>query len=245
MKLLVLVLAAFLLILILASASVLKVGIKRDLKGNVSAVFLEKENGVLKLNLEFFNTGSIAYKARARLDIINSTEIVFTGWSKEETLMPGEAKNFEIFYYSQKKENLTARIRVYYANEIFEKKLNFTLENEKTPENIFQVKNFRTYDDYIRFEVKSSKPLKVIVMPRDYMPGWIFEQGKIELEANKNTEVVIPFEPQVWFSHDILVEIVSEDGSYYYSNSFSLEKEQGLIKYIHLLTDKISVAFNL
>ncbi len=245
MKIIVFTLIIFLLILILTSASVLKVGIKRELEGNITAIFSESKNGVLNLNLEFFNTGSIAYKVRARLDILNSSEIIFTGWSKEETIMPGEAKNFEVFYYSEKTENLTSRIRVYYANEIMEKWLNLTLENKKSPENVFQVKNFRVYDDYLRFEVKSSKPSTVIIIPRNYMPGWVFEQKKIELEANKNTEVVIPFKPQVWFSHDVLIDIVSEDGSYYYSNSFYLEKEQGLMKYIHLLTDKISLALNL
>jgi len=155
MKLTIFALIVFLLILVLTSASVLKVGIKRELEGNITAIFSESKNGVLRLNLEFFNTGSIAYKARARLDVLNSSEVIFTGWSKEETVMPGEAKNFEVFYYSEKTENLTSRIRVYYANEIMEKWLNFSLENKKTPENVFQVKNFRVYDDYIRFEVKS------------------------------------------------------------------------------------------
>lgn len=245
MKIIAFILITFLLIIFLTSASVLKVGIKAELKGNISAIFSETENGILKLNVEFFNTGSVAYKARARLDVLNSSEITFTGWSKEETLMPGEAKNFEIFYYSQKTENLTARLRVYYGNEIMERFFNFSLENEKKPENIFQVKNFRVYDDYIRFEVKASKPLKIVAIPRNYMLGWIFEQKQVELQENKNTEVVINFKPQVWFSHEILIEIVSEDGSYYYSNSFYLEKEEGLIKYIHLLTDKLSVALNL
>jgi hypothetical protein len=245
MKLIIFALIVFLLILFLTSASVIKVGIKKELKGNITAIFPESKNGVLSLTLEFFNTGSIAYKARARLDVLNSSEVIFTGWSKEETVMPGEAKNFEVFYYSGKTENLTSRIRVYYANEIMEKWLNFSLENKKVPENVFQVKNFRVYDDYIRFEVKSSKPLTAIIIPRNYMPGWIFEQKKVELEANKNKEVVIPFNSQVWFSHDILLEIVSKDGSYYYSNSFYLEKEKGLMKYIHFLTDKISVALNL
>jgi hypothetical protein len=52
-------------------------------------------------------------------------------------------------------------------------------------------------------------------------------------------------EVRVGIGYDILLEIVSEDGSYYYSNSFYLEKEKGLMKYVHFLTDKISVALNL
>ncbi|MEM7825822.1 MAG: hypothetical protein QW412_03115 [Candidatus Aenigmatarchaeota archaeon] len=245
MKKMALALTFFFLIVILASASVVKVGVEKELKGNISAVFFEAENGLLKLNLEFFNSGSIAYRARVSFDVINSSKVFFTGWSKEEVLMPGEAKNFEIFYYSRKTEKLNGRVRVYYGNEIVERELEFNLTSEKPYENIFQVKNFRVYDDYIRFEVKSSKSTKAIVIPKDYMPGWIFEQKKVDLEEKKNKEVIIPFKPQVWLSHNILIEIVSEDGNYYYSNSFNLEKEEGLIKYLHLLTDKLSVIFNL
>ncbi|MEM5834272.1 MAG: hypothetical protein QXQ69_00275 [Candidatus Aenigmatarchaeota archaeon] len=245
MKSLILLLVVFLLFFFLSSASILKVGIKPELKGNFSAIFYEAKDGILKLNLEFFNTGSVAYKARVRLDVLNSSEILFTGWSKEETLMPGEAKNFELFYYSPETENLTLRLRVYYANEMLEKYLNITLENQKKPENIFQVKNFRVYDNYIRFEVKANQSLKVFVIPSNFLPGWVFEQKKLEIKENKNTEVVIPFSYQVWFPHEIKLEIVSEDGNYYYSNLFYLEKEEGLIKYINQIKDKLSVALNL
>ncbi|MCS7106096.1 MAG: hypothetical protein NZ942_02155, partial [Candidatus Aenigmarchaeota archaeon] len=210
-----------------------------------SALFYETKNGVLKINLEFFNTGSIPYKARARFDILNSSEIVFTGWSKEETLMPGEAKNFELFYYSSKTENLTSRLRIYYANEIIEKYFNLTLEKKKNPEDIFQVKNFRVYDNYLRFEVKANKSTKIFVIPSNFLPGCIFEQAEVELKENKNTEIILPFSCQVWFPHEITVEIVNEDGSYYHSNSFYLEKEKGLLKYVNLIIDKISVALNL
>jgi hypothetical protein len=231
----------------LVSAQVVKIGIKMNLEGKMSAFFYNISNGVLKINQEFFNTGSVAYKARVRLDIIDSKEIIFTGWSDEKSLMPGERKNFEIYYYTpQTLKEVIARIRVYYGLEIVEKEVGFKIENEQIPENIFKIKNLRIYDDHLRFEVRANNSLEnVIIIPKNYTLGWIFEQKKIEnLKADKNTEIVIPYKENVWMPHEMAIDIVTEDGKYYSTYSFKLKKEKGLLKYIHYLTDKLSLLLN-
>lgn len=232
----------------LASAQMIKIGVKPELKGNISALFYNISNGVLRINPELYNSGSIPYKSAARLDILNSTDTIFTGWSKEEELMPGERRDFEIFYYTPRAlENLTAKIRMYYGFEVIEQKIELKIENVQTPKDVFQIKNFRAYDDFIKFQLRSSEPLKnVLIIPRDYMMGWMFEQKKIEnLEGNRNTEVVLPYKPSVWLSHNITIDVVTEDGGYYSTNSFSLQREKGILKYIHYLTDKLSLILNL
>jgi hypothetical protein len=233
---------------VLILAQLVKVGIKMNLKGEMSAFFYNTSNGILEVNLEFFNSGSVAYKARARLSIINSTDILFDGWSDEKTLMPGERKVFEIYYYTPETfEDLTARIRVYYGKELVEHKFKLRIENEQTPEGIFEIKNFRTYDDYLRFEIKTNKSVEnVLIIPEKYMMGWIFKQEKIEsLHPNKNTEIILPYKTEVWIPHEIVLGIVTKDGKYYSSYSFKLEKERGLWKFIHYITDKLSVLLNL
>lgn len=232
----------------LVSAQTIKIGVKMELKGNISAIFYNVSNGVLRINPEFYNSGSVAYSARARLDILNSTDIIFTGWSREEMLMPGERKDFEIFYYTSKTlENITARIRIYYGFEMVERKIELKIESMQASEDIFQIKNFRTYDDSIKFQLRSSKNLKnVLIIPRDYMISWMFEQKRIEnLNKNRNTEVVLPYEASAWLSPNITIEVVTEDGRYHSVSQFSLQKEEGILKYIHYLTDKLSLVLNL
>ena len=237
----------FLLFLVpLVSAGFVEIGVKMEVRGNVSALFYNISNGVLKLNLEFFNTGSVAYKARARLDILNSTDTIFTGWSNEETLMPGQRKSFDIYWYSPRTENkLVAKLRVYHGKEIVEREMKFKVKNIQTSEDVITIKNFRTYDEFIKFQIRSTKPLKnVLVIPKDYMIGLIFEQKKIEnLDGNKNIEVIIPYEADVWFPYDITIDVVTDDGKYYSTFSFNLQKEKGLWKYIHYLTDKLDLFF--
>jgi len=228
-------------------AGVVKIGVKMGVKGEISALFYNTSNGVLKVNPEFYNTGSVAYKVRIRLDILNSTDIIFTGWSKEETLMPGERKNFEIYWYTPRTENIVAKLRAYYGKEITERETKFKVEKNQTLEDVFQIKNFRTYDDSIKFQIRSNKSLNnVLVIPKNYIMGWVFEQKKIEnLNANQNVEVIIPYEADVWFSHDINIHVVTEDGRYYSDFSFTLQKEKGLWKYIHYIIDKFNLFFNL
>jgi hypothetical protein len=228
-------------------AGVVKIGVKMGVKGDISALFHNISNGVLKVNPEFYNTGSVAYKVRVRLDILNSTDIIFTGWSKEETLMPGERKNFEIYWYTSRTENIVAKLRAYYGKETIEREMRYKVENNQSSEDFFQVKFFRTYDDFIKFQMRSNKSLSnVLVIPKNYMMGWIFEQKKIEnLNANQNIEVIIPYKADVWFSHDINIDVVTEDGRYYSVFSFNLQKEKDLWKYIHYITDKLNLFFNL
>jgi hypothetical protein len=231
----------------IASAGVIKIGVKTELKGEISAFFYNASNGVLKMNPEFYNSGSVPYKARARLSIVNSTDVIFTGWSKEETLMPGERKSFEIYWYTPSTGNIVAKLRFYYGKETIEREVKSKVVNTQTSEDVFLIKNFRTYDDSIKFQIRSTEPLKnVIVIPNNYMMGWLFEQNKIEnLDENKNTEVVIPYESSVWFSHNVTIDVVTEDGKFYSTLTFNLQKERGFEKYAHYIADRFNLLFNL
>lgn len=246
MKAIALVLA-LILILPVAIAGIIEIEVKMKLSGKATITSLQRFNNVVKLVTEFYNTGSVPYKARARLDILNESNLIFSGWSEEKELMPGERKEFEIFWLSSSEaKNLTARIRVYFGNEIFEENRSFNIDYVRSSESIFQIKNFRTYDNYVRFEVRANQSLeKVIVIPSDYMHGWIFEQVKIEnFTSNKNIEVKIPYIPTIWREGKVKINVFTEDGKYYSSQTFELKKEKGPLKYLHMIYDKLSLIFN-
>jgi hypothetical protein len=231
----------------LVSAGIVKIGVKMGVKGEISALFYNASNGVLKISPEFYNTGSVAYKTRFRFDIMNSSDIIFTGWSKEEALMPGERKNFEVYWYTPTTKNIVAKLRAYYGKEIIEREIKTKVKNNLTYEDVFQIKNFRTYDDFIKFQLRSNKTLSnVLIIPKNYMMGWIFEQKKIgNIEENRNIEVIIPYETEVWLSHDITIDVVTEDGKYYSVFSFNLQKEKGFWKYFNYIRDQLNLFFNL
>lgn len=236
-----------LLILPLAIAGVIEIEVKMKLSGKANVISLERLNNIVKSSIEFYNTGSVPYKARARLDILNESELIFSGWSSEEELMPGERKNFEIYWLSDSEaKNLTARIRVYFGNEVLEENRSLSIDYVRSYEDIFQIKNFRTYDNYVRFEIRANQTLEnIIVVPSDYIHGWIFEQVKIKtLTSNKNTEVKISYIPTIWREDKVRINVFTEDGKYYSSKNFELKKEKGLLKYLHIIYDRLSLIFN-
>ena len=240
-------LLALIIFIVISSAAVIEIEVKMKLDGKISFFSLERMNNIVKASTEFYNTGSVAYRARARLDILNGSGLIFSGWSKEKVLMPGERKTFEIYWYSPSKaKNLTARLRIYFGNEIKEVNKTLSIDYVKSSQDIFQIKNFRTYDGHIKFQIRASQSLKdVIVLPSDYMQGWIFEQAKLEeLKANKNTEVTLSYEPTVWMPSEVTIHVFSLDGKFHTSKTFELKKEKGIWKYLHYLYDKLSLILN-
>ncbi|MEM5879516.1 MAG: hypothetical protein QXU74_03430, partial [Candidatus Aenigmatarchaeota archaeon] len=83
-----------------AKATIIEVEIPKSLEGNLSSFSYDSSKDIMKFQFEFYNTGSTAYKTRIRLDLINNSKIVFTGWSNEKILMPGDRNNFEVYLSS-------------------------------------------------------------------------------------------------------------------------------------------------
>jgi hypothetical protein len=201
----------------------------------------EPINNVYEFKIGLFNNGSIGYKTRARLDIVNNSNILFTGWANKFALNPGDEKSSNIYWYDPDVTgNVTARIRVYYASEIAEYgDINLQIGNKMVPEDIFKIYDFRTYDDYIRFDLATNHSVEnLILFPSRYPKGWVFEQKKIEsLENGRSIEVVIPYEAEVFTPGHIEITAVTKDGKYFKRASFPLEKESGFFMYINLLID--------
>jgi len=245
MKLLTL-LFIILILIPLVSAGVIEIEVKMKLNGKINFFSLERKNNVIRAISEFYNSGSVPYKVRARLDVLKNGELIFTGWSEEKDLMPGERKDFEIYWISLEEGNFESRIRFYFGNEIAEENKSFRIDYVKAPKDVFLIKNFRCYEDYLRFEIRANQSLdNVIVTVSDYMHGWVFEQVKLNLTENRNKEVKIRFYPTVWRESLVKINVFTEDGSYYSSSNFYLKKEKGLLKYLHMLYDKLSLIFNL
>lgn len=259
---------------IVVSAQMVEVNVIEILRGKISAIsYNSTVDKVFKATIEFYNTGSAGYKTRIRMDVFNESlneslesnllesGLVYRGWSKEISMVPGVRKNFHIYWYPYNVSgNFTAKLRAYYGGEISEfREIQLEVKDVPTPADVFEIKRFRAYDDYVKFDLKIkgsstdsiaepvTEPItNVIILPSDYPMGWIFEQTKIDRMGRNDVKlVVLPYEPSLWEPTNITINVVTEDGKYFTSRSFALEKEAGALKYIHYITDSIMNFFKI
>lgn len=219
-------------------AQIIDVNIKGVLSEEVRAVSYDSsiESKPFKIGFELFNTGSIGYTARARLDVFDNDTLVYTGWSDEKTFLPGYHERFYLYWYPSDVGNYTGQVMVYYANEVKElDPVRFEVKSRIVPKKTIEIIDFKTYDEEVELKIKSNQSLEnVIIIPSEYPPGWIFEQRMIKnLEKNEIKKVGIPYKPSLWKESNVRIEIVTENGEYYMTGSFLLERETGLRRFLH------------
>lgn len=242
MKKLIFFVIIFPLITLLANAIMIRVGIKERLDGEISFFNMKEILNLVKFEIEFYNTGSIDYKARGRVDILNNSEIIFTAWSKEVYLSPGDRKKFNLYWFSNNSGNFTIRVRVYYGNEIEEKLFRFRKNYFNQSLKNIEISPIRVYDNFLVFDLKTEKNVsKVIIIPDNFPTTWIVEQKEIEINRRKTAS--IDYLPITLREREGKIIVVSSDGKYFGEKKFVFKKEIGLKYYILLLIDKIKLAF--
>ena len=228
-------------------SSLIEVGVPESLKGKINSLVYDNASNIVKFPIEFYNTGSVPYKARIKAEILYDNETVFNGWSKERELMPGDKKVFDIYWYNKSSGAYLVKLKAYFGNEImeygkFELRINRNLE----PEDIFEIKNFRTYDDYIIFDVQSKEDLNnLIVMPNKYPLGWIFEQKEItNITKDIPKTVVINYYPSLWIPSNASLAIAAGKGKYYTEKTLEMKKNEGLVGLFYYIIDRVRIAFS-
>lgn len=233
----ILIIGILVLVFVSINAQKIDVEISQILDGKISAISYDKKiKDVFKIKVEFYNTGSLGYRSRIRLDILNNTDLLFTGWSQEKPLKPSDRAVFNVYWYPYNlRGKFTGKIRVYYANEIKTDDIDVEVKDVSIPIQAIEITDFKTFDDEIEISLKSNETLKnVIIIPSGYPLGWIFEQTKIE-SMNKDhvKKVWLPYKPSLWEPANVKIEIVTEDGEYYTTKTFSLEREGRLSQFFH------------
>ena len=247
MKIHITFLITFFFILGTVTAVQVKIDILEIADGRIIAPTSMNISGILRIDPEFVNTGSTAYKARTKLDILRDNDIIFTGWSDEKEIFPGDRKTFSIYWYlPNAHEELSGKLNIHYANTI--KEYDIIPLNINTPpisDNPFQIYDFRTYDNYIRFDVNSIRDSHdVIIFISDIPVGWIFEQKRLTaIKENRDIEIVIPYSASIFNSRPITITIVSDDGRFYAEEEFILEKEEGLLFHFNHFIDSLKNFF--
>jgi hypothetical protein len=238
---------SFLILSGIAYSSSIEVGINEVLKGSAISINYDNSSSLVKFSTEFFNTGSVGYSARAKLEVLNNDTLLFSGWSDEKSLAPGDRQKFDIYWYGNQTGQYQAGIKVYYGNEIMEyKKFNFTLSDVAEPKDAFEIYGFRTYDDLVVFDIFSREDVKnVTIIPSKYTYGWIFEQKQIDSMAKNTTRlVVMKYYPTMWSPSTADFSIVSDGGKFYTQRSLVMKKESGLSGMLLSVLDSLRIAFS-
>ncbi len=241
----IIILICFLFLIGIAYSAVIEVGVAENLKGKISSITYDNSSNLIKFSIEFYNTGSVPYKARIKIEIFNNSEVIFNGWSQEKDFMPGEKKLFDIYWYNNNTGKYFAKLKSYFGNSIKEyKKFEFSIKNSIDSEDIFEIKNFRTYDNYIIFDVQSKKDVKnIVIIPYQYTLGWIFEQKEIaNISGNSSKLVVLNYYPTLWTPSNISLAIVSDNGKYYTEKTLEMKKNEGLVGFFYYIIDNIRIA---
>ena len=202
-----------------ASASSIKVGVMEAFEGSPVFFISNVTGNLVKFSTEFYNTGTIPYKARMRIDVFDEKRI-FSGWSKEKPLMPGDRDYFEVFWYSEEAGNFTVLLRAYFGNEIVAyDSINLSLGESNAEEAINISVTSMSYDSIGFF---LDPDMETVIIPYNYNPGWIFEQSAD----------TVSYEPTVWVPCDVSVYAVSLDGEYYGKKTFRLDVEDSVYEKI-------------
>ncbi|MFH1473655.1 MAG: hypothetical protein ABIE55_02055 [Candidatus Aenigmatarchaeota archaeon] len=246
MKSSLMILIFFLLLISIAYSAVVEVGITETLEGNISSLNYDSSSNIVKFSVEFYNTGSIPYKARIKTEVFNESEMIFSGWGQETEFMSGDKKVSYIYWYASNIGDYSAKLKVYFGNDIKEyKNFDIIVKGHKEPEDNFEIRDLRTYDDYIVFDLYSKKYAEnIVVIPKGYTPGWIFEQAVIDaIPKARSKLVVLKYQPTIWRPSNISLEIVSNKGMYHTEERVEMSKGEDLIGLLLYVMDSLRIAF--
>ncbi len=202
-------------LLIILPTALYAMSISVEIESNVDGrnTFLEFDNSSLvNLKLDWENIGSIDCNTRLRVDILENSSKVYTGWSKNSALAPGGGDFFEIYYIPDKTGDYSMDIKLDYCNELVPiASFNFTFNKPEFGELDLPVKTSSTKSE-ITFILEPDRDLdNAIIMPKDFPKSWIVNSVKVDnLKKGEPKIVVLEYEPAVWIPKNVTFEIISE-----------------------------------
>ncbi|MCK5043177.1 MAG: hypothetical protein KAR51_04060, partial [Candidatus Aenigmarchaeota archaeon] len=200
-------------------------------------------SNVMSASYDVFNTGSVAYAARIRLDMVDGAKKVTSIWSSESLLNPGERDTINMYWYEPEDKTITASARLYRAYDIVDiGNITWVFNDASTSYDALDIEKIRVYDDKIKIKITAKNDTeKIIIYPVKYTAGWLFEQNVIEdVIAGKSRTLYMNYDAGVFREAEITLVAVSEDGKYYGENTFLLKKETGIRKWIGMFMDLFS-----
>ncbi|MBN2013675.1 MAG: hypothetical protein JW778_00695 [Candidatus Altiarchaeota archaeon] len=180
------------------------------------------------------NTGSVGCGFRLRADIyevLNDTRRqVYTSWGEEKPIEPGGTGNLAAYWYPGRSGNFTVRTFLYFCNSIKDgPAANFSVyRSNRTGSRIPAEITTEATEDYVEFRFDPKEDINsILIVPRDYPTGWVFESKSLEsIKKGEENTVRLGYEASIWKERNITFDIVSADGRFYQSSKVSLMKKE-------------------
>lgn len=198
----------------------------KELDTELKTADISGSNGVYTLSIELYNSGSIAYVAKPRIDLFENGKKAFTSWGSPRIMIPGTKETIEIHAITNRSGNFTPRLRIYFANELLEKWYPAREFMISERHDAFTFSGITSGKDYVEFDISSDRDADVILIPDRYPPGWEFPYSRIQLKANKTTSERMSFIPDVMKDTEVSIIAVSSDGVLYDSQTIQIKKDE-------------------
>jgi hypothetical protein len=216
--------AVFLMILIAPKAHALSIAmdVGEQLNADLKTINTSLDNGLYWTSVEFYNSGSIGYRATARLDIFSGETKVFTSWSDTREMAPGKKEYFSLYGYVNQTGNYSLRLRIYFANEILEKWHPASQWNVIPRQSMFMVRNVFSGKDFVDLEIQADRDINAVILPADYPQGWVFQSSEISLKENQTLKQRVFYTSDMPLVKNATIIVSSKDGNYVTTSSFRM-----------------------
>jgi len=186
-----------------------------------------------KYSVSWENVGTYFCRARARIDFYNKTKKVYTSWSSEGIIKPGETVTWHLYSYLEEgMYNYT--IRIDHCNEPYDfGPYPLIILNSTPMENVVDIISSSADEDRVKLTLKSNRDLRnLVIIPVEYPANWAFESVIIEsMSAGETREVEISYEPINWKNQVINFVAATEDGNYLQRKPIILREQESFPYY--------------
>lgn len=197
-----------------------------ELDAELKTSEINESNGLYSISIELYNSGSIAYIAKTRIDLFENGKKAFTTWGVSRIMIPGTKETIELHALAGRTGNFTPRLRIYFANELLEKWYPERNIEVSERQGAFAFSGISAGKDHVEFDIKSDRDADVILIPDSYPPGWEFPYSHIQLKANQTETERMSFNPDVIKDTEISLIAVSTDGMLMDSQKFHVKAEE-------------------
>lgn len=188
--------------------------------------FNETSINIQRIMMDWENIGSVGCKVRMRIDVFNSTDQLYTGWSPEEPLEAGDHTLLTTYWIPSNPGNYSANITVYHCNRMFfVDTINFSMIMRNFTEMPARVR-VNSDEHNIIFEVKAMENIDdIVLIPSNYPLGWVLESKKISgIKKGETKRIKLGYEAEIWKPRQVTFDMVTEDGRYKVTKTFTLKK---------------------
>ena len=200
----------------------------------------ELNGNVMSVSYDIFNSGSVAYSARVRLDLFDNGSDITSIWSDEYKLNPGQRDTIDMYWYESEKTKITVKPKLYRAYEIVDlENITWVFNDTKPVQNTIEFDKISVSDDKIKFQITvENETDRIIVYPIHYTKGWLFEQTVVDdITAGNKVKASILYDTGAFYENEITFVAVSSDGKYYGEKTFLLKKDTGIKKWWNQFID--------